>query len=52
MLAVVALCVSGGGACVVEGLCGSELVVVQCTVIGASPAPIGGFRGMPVLCSV
>ncbi len=52
MLAVVALCLSGGGACVGGGLYGSALAVLQGTVVSASPAPIGGFRGMLVLCSV
>ncbi len=52
MLAIVALYVSGEGVGVGGGPGGSAPAVVQGTVVGTSPAPLGGVRGMPVLCSV
>ena len=52
MLVFVARCVSGRGVCDDLGLCGAALVVLSGSLVCTALAPIGGFRGMPILCNV
>jgi hypothetical protein len=52
MLVFVARCVSGGGVCDDLGLCMAALVVLYGSSVRTALAPIAGFMGMHILCSV
>jgi hypothetical protein len=52
MSVFVARCVAGGGVCDELGLCGVVFVMLSGSSVRTASAPIGKFRGMPMVCNV